>query len=135
MRPRRDKAGQSPIIKDAHSSLLEHVMNCTSQFIIRPLRDCGSSRFTRPSFSILRLRDHRSSRFNLGSGRFCLTAKNQTISDDTNWQKKVTMSLVPSALRFASWSNRASHCHMFPHRKITLIMMSLLEKIAIGLTC
>ena len=39
----------------------------------------------------------------LGSDRFCLTTKNQTISDDTNWQKKpVTMSLVPSALRFAS---------------------------------
>ena len=117
----RDEAGQSPIIKDVYSSLLKHVMNCLFLFIIRPLRDCGSSRFTRPSLSILRLRDHRSSRFNLGSGRFCLTAKNQTIGDDTNWQKKVTMSLVPSALRFASQSNRASHCHMFPHRKITLI--------------
>ena len=54
-------------------------------FIIRPLRDCGSSRFTRPSLRILRLRGHRSSSFNLGSDRFCLTAKNQTISDDTNW--------------------------------------------------
>ena len=57
-------------------------------FIIRPLRDCGSSRFTRPSLSILPLRDHRSSKFNLGSDRFCLTAKSQTIRDDTNWKKK-----------------------------------------------
>ena len=38
--------------------------------------------------SILRLRDHRSSRFNLGWDRFCLTAKTQTIGDDTNWKKK-----------------------------------------------
>ena len=37
--------------------------------------------------SILRLRDHRSSRFNLGWNRFCLTAKTQTIGDDTNWKK------------------------------------------------
>ena len=71
-------------------------------FIIRPLRDCRDSRFTRPSLSILRLRDRRSSRFNAGSNRFCLTAKNQTIGDDTKLAKKVTMSLVPSALRFAS---------------------------------
>ena len=56
-------------------------------FIICPLRDCGSSRFTRPSLSILRLRDRRSSRFNLGSDSFCLTAKNQTIGDDTNGKK------------------------------------------------
>ena len=38
--------------------------------------------------SILRLRDHRSSRFNLGWDRFCLTAKTQTIGEDTNWKKK-----------------------------------------------
>ena len=35
-------------------------------------------------------------------------------------KKKVTMSLVPSVLRFAL-RNRASHCHMFPHRMITVI--------------
>ena len=57
----------------------------------------------------------------LGSDRFCLIVKNQTIADDTNWKKEVTMSLVPYALWFASNSNRASHCHMFPHRMITVI--------------
>ena len=102
-RTRRDEAGPSPMIEDVYSSL------------------CGSSRFTRPSLSILRLRDHRSSRFNLGSDRLCLIGKNQAIGDDTNWNKKVTMSLVPSALWFASKSNHASHCHMFPHRIITVI--------------
>ena len=33
----RDEAGQSPIIKDVHSSLLKHVMNCLFLIIIRPL--------------------------------------------------------------------------------------------------
>ena len=57
-------------------------------FIIRPLWDCGSSHFPHLSLSILLLQDHKSSRFNLGSDRFCLTAKNQTIGEDTNWKKK-----------------------------------------------
>ena len=108
----RDEAGQSPIIKDVYSSLLKHVMNCLSLFIIHPLRDCGSSRFTRPSLSILRLRDDRSSRFNLGWDRFYLTAKNQTIGDDTNWKKKNGYHVL---------SSQCSSVRFIEYRMITVI--------------
>ena len=64
----------------------------------------GEQSFHSSLLSILRLRDHRSSRFNLGWDRFCLTAK--THPDDRRWykleKKMVIMSLVPSALRFPS---------------------------------
>ena len=85
---RRDEAGQSPIVKRCAFLPLKACHELPFLFIIRSLRDCGSSRFTRPSLNILRLRGHRSTSFNLDSDRFCLTAKNQTIDDDTNWKKK-----------------------------------------------
>ena len=52
--------------------------------------------------SILRLRDHRSSRFDLGWDRFCLRAKTQTIGDDANWKKKGyhVLSSQRSSVRF-----------------------------------
>ena len=44
---------------------------------------------------------HRSSRFNLGSDSFCLTAKNQTICDVTNWKKRLhSPSSQCSSVRF-----------------------------------